>query len=283
MALLHVLHKIVMNQISFTAIGDAGIDVYPNLGKSFPGGTAFNVAVHAKRAGASSSIITALGTDDDGAKSLRALEENVVNTTFVERLPGETSRVEANLDEHGKPIFDNWRVGVMKDFHLKEKHTEFLATQSVATAILYEPIRHIFEEFASMELPNTMKVGDFSTLASLYTTGLESLEKLAPYFNIVAVSIDEDEDKQLHLLSTLSKEHHIMTLALQGINGSTIFYHNKTFHIESKQIKVVDTAGAGDTYLAHFLVTYVETHNIPLAMEKATEEAGKTIGHLGTT
>lgn len=272
-----------MNKISLTAIGDAGIDVYPNLEKTFPGGTALNVAVHAKRAGANSSIITALGTDDDGTKSLRALEENAVNTTFVERLPGETSRVEANLDEDGKPVFDNWRVGVMKDFHLNKKHEEFLATQSVATAILYEPIRHLFEEFASMDLPNTIKVGDFSSLSSLYTTGVENLESLAPCFNLVAVSIDDQENEQLRRLANLSTKYNIITLALQGINGSTVFHNNKTFHKQSKQIKVIDTAGAGDTYLAYFLVTYLETNNIPFAMEKATEEAGKTIGQMGTT
>ena len=48
------------------AVGDNVVDCYPDLGVMFPGGNAVNVAVHARRAGASSAYLGAVGTDPAG-------------------------------------------------------------------------------------------------------------------------------------------------------------------------------------------------------------------------
>jgi len=59
-----------MKTIRYAAIGDIGIDIYPKLGKRFPGGMALNSAYHAHATLADSSVVSAVG-DDAEARFIR--------------------------------------------------------------------------------------------------------------------------------------------------------------------------------------------------------------------
>src|SRR5258708_40335901 len=60
---------------SLTTIGDCCIDIYPDHKKVFLGGTAFNVAYHAKRVGFDASIISLVGHDSSGDLFLQKARE----------------------------------------------------------------------------------------------------------------------------------------------------------------------------------------------------------------
>jgi len=69
------------------AIGDNCVDVYPALGRVFPGGGAVNFAVHAARLGADAGYVGVVGDDRHGSLLRDALMAEGVDTSFVRVVP----------------------------------------------------------------------------------------------------------------------------------------------------------------------------------------------------
>lgn len=70
----------ISTKMSLTSIGACCIDIYPDQNKVFLGGTAFNVAYHAQKAGARSSITSVVGNDIYGQWFIKVAEENDIKT-----------------------------------------------------------------------------------------------------------------------------------------------------------------------------------------------------------
>jgi len=69
-------------------VGDNVIDVYPALGRVFPGGNTVNVAVAARRSGAQAAYLGAIGSGPDGAVVRAALAAEEIETTRMRVLDG---------------------------------------------------------------------------------------------------------------------------------------------------------------------------------------------------
>ena len=70
-------------------------------------------------------------------------------------------------------------------------------------------------------------------------------------------------------------------VALLGKRGSVVILDGRQYTQKAQSVAVRDTTGAGDTYLATFLVEYFSEKNITSAMMKATNSASQTIQHHG--
>src|SRR6266487_1275074 len=92
-------------------IGDNVVDRYVSLGQMFPGGNALNVAVFARRAGAQTAYIGAVGTDTAGRLILQALQEEGVDVSHVRVVDGPTATADVALVD-GDRQFVGSSVGV---------------------------------------------------------------------------------------------------------------------------------------------------------------------------
>lgn len=91
-----------MNECSVLCIGELVWDLFPDRPRM--GGAPFNVAVHLARQGVTVSLLTAVGRDELGSKSLSFLErEGIPGALTHPKLPTGTVKVE--LDRAGVPSF----------------------------------------------------------------------------------------------------------------------------------------------------------------------------------
>lgn len=269
-----------MTPVSFTAIGDVGVDIYPDKKLRLPGGTALNSAVHAARAGARASIISSVGDDADGMMLLQYLQGQTVDTTYLEIHKGKTDSVEIILDTDARPQYRRWELGVLKDFTLNRTHESFLRTRHIAISVHLPPLAHLFNAFADMDLPHTMKVGDFTDLSEC--AGDQSL--LRDYrdrFDVFALSIDERVTQRLEIFRAFVEDNHKLGIALLGAKGSRVYFEEKEYKQSAHAVSLVDTTGAGDTYLSYFLVDFFQKKDIAAAMNRASIKATETITHVG--
>src|SRR5690349_4763575 len=98
---------------SLLAVGDNVVDRYVDDGFMYPGGNAVNVAVHARRNGAMSAYLGAVGTDRAGQVVLAALEEEGVDTAMTRRVPGPNAYADVRIVA-GNRVFGGADVGISR-------------------------------------------------------------------------------------------------------------------------------------------------------------------------
>lgn len=247
--------------LKFTSIGDCCVDVYPQFNQSFLGGSAFNVYLAAQKLKIKASLISAVGTDDWGKKYLSIFP--------VSSLPGKTSHVNITLDKNNSPNFSAWQLGVLKKFTLTPAHEKFLSSQNAAHCTAIKPLKSILDKFCQMKLPGVFKSADFDGNTP-YTFNNAALTKYAPAFGLIAAN------RPVNI-------KHKMVLITLGKQGSRIITPKKTYFQAALKTKATDTTGAGDTYLATFIINYLQTKDIQKSMFLATQSAVKKITHLGAS
>jgi fructoselysine 6-kinase len=274
--------KVTSQTLSLTAIGDCCVDIYPNDNKVFLGGSAFNVAYHAHKAGAKASLVSMVGDDSYGHLYFKVAQENEINTDHLASKGGKTSSVLIPLDEEGKPIFSGWDLGVLEHFRLTKQHEQFLHTQDAASIILLTPLKELFTSFCQMYLPTTFKVCDFAG-GSEYSEAIDVIEQYVHNLDLILRSADYGNQDELSFLKHLAQNSNTLILATLGAHGSIIFSRDQEYVEPVVQTDVTDTTGAGDTYLATFVVRYLQTHDIPEAMKEASKTAAKVVTQFGAS
>jgi len=66
-----------------------------------------------------------------------------------------------------------------------------------------------------------------------------------------------------------------------GDNGCLIFDDGKLLHIPAEKVDVMDTTGAGDSFIGTFLATFFRNHELNKAAIQATKIAANTVGQIG--
>lgn len=105
-------------------VGDNVIDVYPALGRVFPGGNTVNVAVAARRSGARAAYLGAVGAGPDGAVVRAALAAERIETTRMRVLDGPNAYSTIELVD-GDRVFGAHDLGVSV-FCLDDADLEYL-------------------------------------------------------------------------------------------------------------------------------------------------------------
>ncbi|MFH1280368.1 MAG: carbohydrate kinase family protein [Candidatus Beckwithbacteria bacterium] len=264
--------------IKFTSIGDCCVDVYPQFNQAFLGGSAFNVCLAAQKLKVKATLISAVGTDNWGKKYLLAN----IDSQFISSLPGKTSHVVINLDQNNSPVFSKWQLGALKKFSLRPKHADFLSTQTAVNCTAIKPLEKILNQFCQVDLPGVFKSADFDGNTP-YSFSVADIPQYLPGLNLTAKSLDPSESDSLNFLKNLAIKNNKMILVTLGSYGSQVFTKTKTYFQPSIKTKPTDTTGAGDAYLATFIIKYLQTKDIQKSMFLATQAATQKITRLGAS
>lgn len=245
--------------------GEALIDVIRLGGatREHPGGSPANVALGLARLGVATSFLTALGRDPRGETIAARLGEAGV-TLLPESwsLPA-TSTAAAAIGADGSAGYEfdiSWqlpqRIALPPVRHLH------IGSISAFLSPGADKIEQLAEEFRSQATvsfdPNIRAdlVGD-------HAEALARFERLATSADIVKLS---DEDA-LFLYPDLSVDEAARTIAAggalvavtRGSAGSILTVGDTTVEIEPIAVQVVDTVGAGDSYMAALLAWFLES------------------------
>lgn len=267
--------------LKLTSIGDCCVDIYPQLNKFFLGGTSYNLCLSAQKLGAKTSLISVIGTDEWGKKYLDSCRQYKINTDYLLIKKGKTSSVQIDLDQQNRPIFHDWQLGVLKTFTLTQKQLNFISTQDAVRCICLKPLIKVFKQFCHLKT-KAFKVADFSG-GTKYSPSLTIINQSVPYLDLIVTSQSYQNKKILTHLQNLAQKQNKMVLVLLGSRGSRVFTKAKTFFQPAIKTQVVDTTGAGDAYLATFVINYLQTKDIQKAMFLATQAAAKKITRLGAS
>lgn len=253
------------------AVGDNDLDCYEHLGEAYPGGNCLNVAVFARRFGASSEYIGRIGDDRAGQVIRDALLAEGVGTERLLVVSEPTAWCRIGLRNGERYFIDN-ELGASRFTPVAEDFNRISGADAVhvgASSALDDCIPKL-AQLAPLSY-------DFAACNSQ-----AHIESLAPYAFLSTHSgseLDSDSVEQLAALTLRSGSEWV--LVTQGSEGAMLAHGSERWNCSAVSVDVVDTLGAGDTFLSRVLVGLLRDEEPQRILDSAALEAARTCSRFG--
>jgi fructokinase len=237
------------------------------------GGAPANVAYHAGQLGAECYIISAVGKDKLGDEIISMLTAKGINL-LISRVANQTGTVKVTLDDKGVPDFVITE-DVAWDYIELTSESSNLARQLDAVcfgslAQRNKVSHNAIKKFLNLLPENALKVFDINLRQNFYDKQLIS-ESLT-ISNILKINEDElliiaklfgwkgDEE---YLCRKLFDMYELKLLAYTcGANGSYLYSKDDKSYIKTPVVKVKDTIGAGDSFTAALMISFLNGYKL---------------------
>ncbi len=255
--------------------GSCCIDYYMNLdgGTPFVGGGPLNMAVHMIHLGVDASYIGCIGTDDFGKLVVQKLRQKNIDIQHLHAVAGKTAKCEVELHENER-ILGDYEEGVMQDFHLSEDDITFIRNHKIAVTDLWGNQTMFLKRLKHDDILLAFDAAD-------RPDDPVSLEAL-PYTDIFFFSNDGSESETRRKLEEIYEKGPMIVVAMRGEQGSVVLDQDgfHTFGIVENN-DVIDSMGAGDSYIAGFLSGLMHGKTIEECMYIGAKEASDTLSYHG--
>lgn len=264
--------------MNLIGVGDNVVDCYLDQGMYYPGGNAVNVAVGAKRSGARRVAYMGVFGDDPEAEHLKwALSQERVDYGRSRKVYAASGHPAVNLTPDGDRVF----VGGPKDtaqhifrIRLTPPDLDYIAGFDCCHTSCYSGIE---PELANLAARCALSF-DFSTRSEDEYIGQVCRHTRFAFFSGAALTegrLDSIID-HCHRCGT-----EIVGITL-GSRGAIFSRKGERFVQPIKPVvSVVDTMGAGDSFIAGFLTRFHEGEDMRASLDFAADCAARTCGHYG--
>jgi fructokinase len=263
------------------ALGEVLWDLLP--GGRRLGGAPANVAGHLAQLGVESSVVTAVGDDDDGRRIVRELGESGVRVEGVSVLHGfPTGTAGVVLDEDGTPTFSiHWPAA----WDAVPASEAALGLVRAADAVIFgtlaqrdERTRHTILSLLDEVPSRCLRVLDVNLrapyvdraiiLASLVRAVVVKLSDSELPLIAGMLGVEPDERRVFNSLSGLK-----LLICTRGAHGSRLISETRDIVHPGCPVEVVDGVGAGDAFTATVIHGLLSGLELELISERANRVA----------
>ena len=254
-------------------LGDNTLDTYVDLGLQFPGGNAVNVAVFARRLGAFAGYLGCLGDDYGGDLLFAALAAEGVDLSLCRRRHGTNARAMIGL-EAGERRFLGASAGVRARYDLDVADFAEIATYDVVHTSINSEIE---AELPRIRAARALISYDFS-----YKFALPLAAQALPAVDIAFLSCPGlGDEKAAGLLHEFAAGGPAIVVAMRGAAGAMALARRRIHEQAARPIDPLDTLGAGDGFIAAFLLAHLGGRPIAAALEAGARFAASVCGAHG--
>ncbi|MBE6919801.1 MAG: carbohydrate kinase [Ruminococcaceae bacterium] len=274
-----------MKIISF---GEIIWDIYPDA--SHIGGAPLNFAAHAAKLGAGVQLISAVGDDDLGAAAREALSRFGVDDSLVSTVPDRpTGQCLVTLDAQDKPHYTLWEdtaydaitcgaaphcdAFVFGTLIQRSHHNRRTLQQLLESGCLGEVFCDLNIRPPHYDVESVERCLRHATMLKVSREELPAVTQLlyGQSLNVEAA------------VARLCADHPNIRLCLVTLDRDGAFVRDtrtgRTYRCAAKPVDVVSTVGAGDSFGAAFLVTYLRTGDIAASLQTAVEVSAHVVAH----
>jgi fructoselysine 6-kinase len=251
------------------AVGDNCLDVYLTKGFMTVGGNALNVAAQWKSHGVRARYFGAVGPDQEGTITLDAIKAAELRPEDIETLPGDTAfTLLADSDGERRFLLESFGAGAnyvpesLRYDELAKADWIHLGTNSN---------NGLVRRLVSEEVGFSLDVSTNPFVVSLAGVPL-----------VFASGPDDPAEPVEPLIESLREAGAEKVVVTCGARGS--FYHDgiSVHSAGSLPVHVIDTCGAGDSFIAAFILAlFFERRDPGAALRQAATRAAETCTHLG--
>ena len=261
------------DEIKLAAVGDNCIDYYDQTGDAYPGGNPVNVAVYTVRLGGQASYTGVVGDDEYGALMRRAIAGKGVDVSHLRTEPGATALSHAAL-VNGDRVFGDYEEGVMETFRLTDGDVDFLCSHDLVVSGLWGRIDGDLPRLKERGVPVAFDFAD--------KPGEPAAERALPFVDYAFFSNDSASDREVEeFLKAISTRGPKIVVVTRGEKGSMAYDGSRFYLGGIVPCQVVDTMGAGDSFIAGFLYGLMRGRDIPACMALGAKNSSVTLGYAG--
>lgn len=247
------------------ALGDNSVDLYPDLGCAYAGGNCVNVAVFAARHGMDAAYLGQVGDDARGRMLLERVRAEGVDVSRCRVVPGETAWTRVRIIGHERK-FDGYHPGPSVALRLSPADRAYAWRCSVLHSSVFSGLD---DQLAALKRPGQILSYDLAD---------KPLERLAPAL-LAALDVlflsradASPEDRAAHA-ATIRASGVREVVITHGKSGASAFTQAGA-HVEPAcPTDVLDTLGAGDAFIARYLVGMVRGEAIAARMRDCARAA----------
>ena len=251
-------------------IGDNCIDVYERLERKYPTGNVVDTGVNMSKLGVQVAIISTTGSDENGKWMRETLQKESIDLSHFKTVEGTTAITYMDMNGLDR-VHGDYIEGVLENMVFVEEDICFAAEHDLVHSALWGK--------AENTLPK-IKDKNIGCLISFdYADRLEHelVEKTLPYVDIGFYSYHQGRDKWIEeFLEDKVKRGMKVAVATFGEKGSLAYDGKQYYDGKIYPAEVVNTVGAGDSFIAGFLYEYLKGN----AMEKCLETGAKVAAEV---
>lgn len=256
-----------MAEFEVATVGDNCIDRYmPPIGLSTVGGNAVNVGVHLTRLGLRTGYFGAVGGDEAGLRMRACFTENGLDISRLQTRGRVTAWTDLDVDATGDRIIAFEEFGACKGYRpteadmavlcsMRHVHIGWLDDGGETRRRLLAAGVSVSQDLAVNPDPEGLTVAFASAGADMARADALLIDALARGARLAVVTCGK--------LGSIASDG--VVRASTGI----------------RQTSVVDTTGAGDTFIAGFLASRLAGHAVQSCLEAGRDAAAGTCSHLG--
>lgn len=250
-----------MAKKTVVCFGEVLWDLLP--GGAVAGGAPMNVACQLSNLGIAAKMISAVGQDELGTRLLHFLRERGVDTSLIGMHPTlPTGTVKVSLDDKGVPTYEILQPVAWDHISLTEAAAEAVkAADAFVFGSLAARSKHSLDTLTELLKVAAMPVLDVNLRAPFYEqttiaalmqqTRLlklndEEIALLGKWWKLPGTQAEQME----WLMQKFGLEAVVLT---RGANGAALLDHHGFYEHSGYSVKVADTVGSGDAFLAGFL------------------------------
>jgi len=273
-------HKVV-------CFGEVLWDVYPNEKKL--GGAPFNVAAHLQQLGTTAHIITKIGIDTLGHEIKQAIQAQNISINqlqLAENLP--TGTVKINLDINGIPQYkinepaawDFIQADLTNQNLVKDEDALVYGTLACRSA-------QNFETLIGLAKLSKLNICDLNIRQNFYSKAL--IESLLKVTHILKINDEEEklliemfQFKAVNLYEQIESNFNLkIIIKTKGEKGAEAYQNGIIFSTDGVKVKVVDTVGSGDAFLAAFIHNHLKAKDIQYCLNEGVKLGAFVATKLG--
>ena len=262
-------------------LGEILWDVFPE--RKVLGGAPANFAYHVSQFGYNGYAVSAIGDDLLGKEILSSLQDKGLNY-LIENTDFPTGTVQVTLNKTGIPQYEICENVAWDNIPFTAK-TENLAknTGTVCFGSLAQRngvSKETIKRFLAAMPENSLKIFDINIRQHFYTK--ELIHESLLMCNMLKINDDEviivselfgwkDMEEQDICKKILEDYNLDIVILTKGTEGSFVFTPKETSYQPTPKVHVADTVGAGDSFTAAFVASYMHGERITDAHQLAME------------
>jgi fructokinase len=261
-----------------TCFGEILWDIFPNHKKI--GGAPLNVALRLHSFGIQTNIVSRIGNDNNGREILEYLKQKGLLEPSIQIDENfKTGCVEVTLDSKGAASYkiettvawDNIETNEMTEKLVRASDAFIFGSLACRSEKTKETLFKLLEyasykvfdvnlrrPFYSMEL-----LLDLMNKANLIKCNDDELNEICQSQNNKSVSLEE----QIKFIAELT--HTDQICVTRGKNGAVLYANRQYFYQGGYEVKVEDTVGAGDSFLAALVANLLEEEQLNYTLQFA--------------
>ena len=277
-------------QKTVVCYGEILWDIFPT--KTKPGGAPMNVAYHLRKFGVDSRMISRVGNDEAGEKLLKLLTEwgiPIENCQIDEAY--ETGKViatvlpgnEMSYSIHSPVSWDYITSGVDNDSLVSEADAFVYGSLVTRNETSRETLYKLIEKAKFNVFDINLRQPHYSPEIIEYLLGKCNLLKMnESELELITTWFSNKKDKEQSAVRFLQEKFNIdEVIVTKGAEGASYYTKSESYSFPAFEVKVKDTCGSGDSFLAAFLSKKFEGESPETCMIYATGLGAFVASHEG--